>query len=363
MVKKNTRMKVGLLLPANIYFCPYAKIYLKILDELKVEYDVLAWNRAGIKEEEGIYIYNKKFPYENGNKLKRIINYYAYSKFLKKQIKANKYDRLIVFGPQVGLFLLSFLKTRYKQKICFDFRDISIEQLFPKMFKRLLRLSSLNVISSLGFKSYLPQEFEYVLSHNFDIDILNDCIITKSVSQVFTKNKINVTTIGAIRDYEQNYQVMCALSNKSNYLIRFIGTPGNAGLKLQQDAVENNFNNVEFIGFYNKKDEPKLLKNVDFLNIYYPKIKTHSTALSNRFYNALIFKKPMIVTRNSEQGMYVEKYKLGLAIESASDLDTQIQKFVFEFNEADFYQNCNKLLSDFREDYEIFKRKFIVFLS
>lgn len=356
-------MKVGLLLPANIYFCPYAKIYSKILDELKIDYDILAWDRAGIKEEVGEYIYKKKYPYGTGSKFKWIINYYYYSIFLKKHIKINKYDRLIVFGPQVGFFLFFFLKSRYKQKFCFDFRDIFIEQIFPKAFIHLLNLSSLNVISSLGFKPFLPKQFEYVLSHNFDIDILNNCINSKSESQVFTNKRVNVTTIGAIRDYEQNYQVMSALSNQANYLIKFIGTPGNAGLKLQQDVVKNNFNNVEFIGFYNKEDEPKLLKDADFLNIFYPNIRTHSTALSNRFYNALIFKKPMIVTRNSEQGKYVEKYKLGLAIENTLALDKQIQNFILTFDQVNFNNNCNNLLLKFKDDYDIFKRKFITFLN
>jgi hypothetical protein len=355
-------MKVGLLLNANIYLSPYVKIYSKILDELKVDYDLLAWDRIKIGEKTGV-IYKRYFPYGTKKKIIWVINYYAYSIFLKKHIKVNQYDRLVVFGPQIGLFLLAFFKLRYKRRICFDFRDIFIDQMFPKLFHRLLSISSLNVISSNGFRSYLPKEFEYTLCHNFNIDIVNDSINKISDAPVFNKIPITIMTIGEIRNYEQNYQLMKELSNNPYYLIKFIGNPGKAGLKLKQDSIENNFNNVEFLGHYEKKDEPSLIKDADFLNIYYPPTIGNKTAMSNRFYNALIYKKPIIALKDSTQGMYVEKYKLGIVIKSCSNLNEQIQEFVSNFNKDEFNQNCIILLKEFRNNYEIFRNKFIDFLK
>jgi hypothetical protein len=235
--------------------------------------------------------------------------------------------------------------------------------MFPKLFKKLLEISAINVVSSPGFISYLPKGFKYVLSHNLDINILHDSLKRNSYNNLFINNTITITTIGAIRDYDQNFQLMSALANKANYMIKFIGAPGKAGTKLKKDAEKCNIQNVEFIGFYDKKDEPDLIKDADFLNIYYPKISTHTSALSNRFYNALIFKKPMIVLKDSIQGEYVLKYNLGIAIEDCSDLDKQIKNYCSNFQETEFIQNCNKLLEKFKEDYEAFKNQVVHFFN
>ena len=355
-------MKVGILLNANIYYNPYLNIYSKILDELKISYDILAWDRANIGEK-GAAIYKRKYPYGTGEKIRWFINHYSYSRFLNTQINKNQYDRLVIFGPQVGLFLYFILKARYSKHFCFDFRDIFIEQLFPKLFKRFLKISSLNVISSSGFISYLPKGFEYTLCHNLDIDILNDRINKIPVTHGYFKLPIKVITIGTLRHYQQNYQIMSALANNPNFLIKFIGSPAKECLKLQQDAIKNQFSNVEFMGFYHKKDEFSLLEDADFINIFFPTDIAGVTAMSNRFYNAILFKKPIIATKGTIQGMYVEKYNLGLVLENCANLENQIKEFVLNFNQAEFNQNCDKLLVEFRNDYQIFKEKFIEFLT
>ena len=44
-------MKLGLLLPTNIYFCPYVKIYTDILDKNNIQYDIIYPDKRGLKEE------------------------------------------------------------------------------------------------------------------------------------------------------------------------------------------------------------------------------------------------------------------------------------------------------------------------
>lgn len=354
-------MKVALILNANMHCSPYVKIYSKILDEIKVEYDFLAWDRSKIGETGGTF-FQKGFPYGNGNKLSWVFNYYAYSRFLKKQIKANGYDKLVVFGPQVGFFLFLFLKRRYNKRFCFDYRDIFIEQLVPKIFKRFLKISALNVISSPGFRPYLPNDFEYIQSHNFDIVTLEEGLDKYINDGNFDRKSIKILTIGSIRDFDENYQLVKSLYNKPNYTIQFIGRPDQSGVRLQKTCSDERQTNVEFIGFYKDEDEPQIINEADFINIFRPdKIKCNST-FTNRFYYALIYKKPMLVTRGSLEGSYVEKYNLGLALDDCSQLDEKLQLFISDFNYEEFNENCNKLLKLFLSDYMVFKQRFIDFL-
>ena len=135
--------------------------------------------------------------------------------------------------------------------------------------------------------------------------------------------------------------------------MRFVGK-GEAATLIENYARLNGIKNIQFDGYYEKKDEHYFIKKASLLNIFYPKIVSHSTALSNRFYNALVYKKPMIVTAKSTQGDYVEKYDLGLSLEDCSELSEKIQRFFKNTDEEAFNQRCNNLLREFIRDYDEF---------
>ena len=42
---------IGLIVPSNIKYAPYVNYYVKKLEEEKVPYQIISWNRRGIKEE------------------------------------------------------------------------------------------------------------------------------------------------------------------------------------------------------------------------------------------------------------------------------------------------------------------------
>ena len=346
-------MKIGLILPGNIWFCPYVKIYTNILKQIGVSYDIISWNRDG-SEEHGIQ-FNKQC--NNSRRLLKFIPYLNYASFVKKTIERNKYDKLIVFGPQIAIFLCDFLAKDYKNRYIFDYRDLSIEQkfYFKLPFKKVLNNSFANVISSPGFKKCLPSKYEYLLSHNFNIDAVLDALGKFNSELVYT-DKIKVLTIGGIRDYSSNIEVVKALSNREDFLIQFVGKGMAAGM-IENYAKENEINNIEFKGFYPKEEEAGYIRQASFLNIFYPRVITHDTALSNRFYNALIFRKPMIVTSDTTQGNYVEQYKLGLSLDNCENLDVIMKDYLKTFDSNIFAERCDVLLSQFLEDYKTFDSK------
>lgn len=352
-------MRIALIIPGNLWFCPYLNIYKKILDKENIKYDIISWNRDRQELANAIQ-FTSNYP---ENIIGKFFSYFEYTRFIKRQISKYKYDKLIIFGPQIGILISNYLIKHYKKKYIFDFRDLSIEQypFFRSAFISVLSNSFANFISSPGFKRCLPPKYNYLVSHNFDIDKVMNCITCQSQPQS-KNNKIVVLTIGGIRDYCANVEIIKALANNDKFELQFVGK-GPESNNLQKFVNENHIKNAIFSGYYEKSQEAYYILKADILNIYYPNIITHSTALSNRFYNALIYKKPMIVTSDSIQGDFVEKYNLGLSIKNCHNLATKITDYLSLINTNEFTKNCISLLNDFLRDYTIFERTLKNFLS
>ena len=62
----------------------------------------------------------------------------------------------------------------------------------------------------------------------------------------------------------------------------------------------------------------------------------------------------MIVTKGGEQGNYVEKYKVGLAVESCEGLAEKLFAYKKQLDFDEYERNCNQLLKVFCEDYNEF---------
>lgn len=350
-------MKIGIITPANLWNCPYVDIYRRILDKERVRYDIITWCRDGKNEDGCIQFKSQKIR----NSVQKLFSYFAFASFLRRTIKANKYDKLIVFTPQTGIFISSFLKKYYKRRYIFDYRDLSIEQkwYFQKPFFRVLDNSSANVISSPGFTRCLPVH-EYLLSHNFDINAVKNSIGKRDDAQFGSEDMINVLTIGAIRDYSSNVQVLDALANKTHFNIRFVGK-GGAAVLLKEHSEQHRIKNVSFVDFYRKPEEAEYVMQSTFINIFYPRKITHDTAMSNRFYNSLIYKRPMIVTKDTCQGDFAEKYNVGVTLSDCCNIENELIAFMRQDYDA-YAERCDQLLVKFLQDYELFEKTVIAFV-
>lgn len=341
--------KIALVVPNNLWVCPYVSNYSRILDKEGSEYEIISWNRAN-KEERGIQ-YNKK---ETTRSLLGVLwSYFNFAGFVKRTLLAGEYDKVVVFSPQLAIFLGGFLKRHYKGRFIVDYRDLSIEQkpLFGKLFKSVLRNSYANVISSPGFKNYLPTGIDYVVCHNFNEELVKQALQDKA--EPYTGKNIRVLTIGALRK-DMNIEVIDALGNVDGVELSFVGK-GVSSDYLESYVKEKGYDNISFTGYYRKEDEASIIKSNTFINIVYPLIPSHISALSNRFYNSLIHKRPMIVTKNTIQGDYAEKYGVGLVVENCNSLSKQLMVYRKGLDFSNYTCQCNLLLKIFLEDNKKFE--------
>lgn len=357
----NSHIKVALILPGSIWYAPYVRIYTRILDAQKTEYAIISWNREGDDKPEG-FQYNEISC--NGHGSANFLSYCRYINYIKKIIKEQRFTHVIVFGPQITCLLSTYLLRHFRYRYIIDYRDLSIEQKigFRQLFSVMLRFSFANVISSPGFRRCLPN-VKYYLSHNFDVNAVNKTLNNKIEENQFNiDNGIDVLTIGAIRDYSSNIEVTKALVNENGFSLRFIGRGHGTVEKLQGYCNKSNAKNVTFVDSYDKPEEANYVKTSTFLNIFYPRIITHDTALSNRFYNSLIYHRPMIVTKDTCQGDFAEKYNVGIAVSNCNNLTKELKNFI-EQDYKEYTKRCDILLREFLKDQELFEKVVINFIS
>ena len=345
-------MRVALILPGNIWFAPYVRIYTRLLEAKLIDYSIISWNRDGRDPAEGFQYKGHSF---DGTRSASLSEYLHYVQFIRRTVSRERFDRLIVFGPQISCLLFSLL-IRWKGKYIIDYRDLSIEQKpgLKQLFSLLVKWSFANVISSPGFSRCLPKA-DYLISHNFNVDVVKEALGGQNYSSNFhVDDEIDVLTIGGIRDYSSNIEIVKSLANKKGFSCRFVGK-GLAENEIRNYCDNNGIKNVHFSGFYRKEEEPGFIISSTFMNIYYPRIITHDTAMSNRFYNSLIYKRPMIVTQDTTQGDYVVKYGLGVAIKDGTGLAEKIQAFL-ETDYSEYCRRCNDLLRLFMIDQHSFEK-------
>ena len=354
-------MKIALVLAGSIWYSPFLRIYTRILDEHHVDYSVISWNREGDDKPEG-FQYNVRC--KNGHGSAGLTAYLGYLTFIKRTIREQGFDRIIVFGPQMTCLLSTFLLKNYRHHYMIDYRDLSIEQKpgFKQLFALMLKYSCANVISSPGFKRCLPK-CDYYLSHNFDVRTVRDALLVRNDSSSFNADYfIDILTIGAIRDYSSNIEVTKAIANQDGFTLRFVGRGQGTVERLQEYCDSVNATNVSFVGAYDKPEEAGYVKSCTFMNIFYPRIITHDTALSNRFYNSLIYRKPMIVTKDTIQGDYAEKYNVGVAIKDCSHLTEELRAFLHQDYQS-YSNRCDELLKQFLSDQQRFEEAVIQFVN
>lgn len=346
-------MKIGLIISNNYWSSPFVKIYEEILIEQSIQYDIISWDRDGTNDN-GVVSF-KLIQSLYTNKFIKLLAYIKFRSFIINVINDKKYDKLVIFDSQIGLLLYPYLKKRYHKKFVFDYRDISIDQYFKRRFQKLLFLSDMIVISSPGFKRVLPDIFDYIISHNISKEAL---LSEVDVKPPFIGNKTIISNIGLIRDIEVNMELVEAFKNKNDILLKFVGKDSDKIQKLTKDTI-----NVECYGFYNKEDEIALVTQTDFIYLYFPNSLNYSINLANRFYKALICKRPLIVRANTFHADLVIKYKLGIAIDNCSELEQKMYEYIEEFDFISFINSCDLLIKEIILDYNNFKSHFTNFLN
>lgn len=334
---------VGLISIGDISVTPFMNHYVNELRNKNKEYEVLFWNRELLLHElPNNYIsYNVKSDY-NKSPYDKIGDFIGFSKWCRDQIRKKKYDKLIILTTLSGIFIADLLINKYKNKYIFDIRDYSYEhlKLFYYIERKIINSSFFTCISSEAFKEFLPSSNNYIICHNCRVEEINN-------RKEFKKKKhgetLDVVFIGALRYFNHQVKIIEKLKNDKRFNIIYHGAGPEYGKYIQYCSASK-INNIHFTGRYNDCEKYKLLAGADILNNSYmtPKFMEVKYAVSNKYYDGLIYGIPQLVEVNTYKHTLVEKNGVGIGLDVEDDqFANDLYEFYFSIQTEKFNLNCD----------------------
>lgn len=303
---------------------PYVDNYIEILKRDGADFDVINWDRFNIEDESELTYEDAKIGHQRG-----FLDYFNYCRFVLSILKRHKYERIIIFGIQLLFFLRKYLIKKYSNKFIVDIRDYNkIIKCFN--IQKVINNSTFTVISSPGFKEWLPKSNKYIINHNTIVESLDELREIKTDN--IKSDNISIGCIGALRDYQINIDLIKSLKNNKLIHLNYHGE-GNINREISKYLIENRINNVSLTGRYAKEQEEDLYYLNDMINLLrYNDSINNKTALPNRLYNSVIYGKPMLAYKDTYLSDEIAKNSLGLVIYSLEDIEIEIKSYLKDFN-------------------------------
>lgn len=343
-------MKALIVCFANLRGVPYIYPYINILKKNNIKTDIVYWNRHGIEEKidcSNLYVYSH-YQRDEDNKFIKLIRMYSYTRYVEKIIKKNSYEKIIILSSLPGVLMETYLVKNKKNQYIFDIRDHSYEQFKPyyNRMKKLMQNSALNVISSSGFRNFLPNE-DTVICHNIT------SYTNMKNNHVEKKDKIIISFIGQIRYANKYLNFMESIKNNERIVFRFYGF-GEDEEYLKNYVALHKFNNIEFYGAYMPSEKSTIIQKSDILfNVYGSDLHV-KYAISNKYYDALIYKKPLLVSKNTT----MDDITQGIAF-SVDDAVFDAIELIRWYDNIDFVKLediCEKKLKNVQSDMIAFEK-------
>lgn len=353
-------MRVGIVCFWDRAATPYLAKYERILEEKRIDFDVIFWNRSGVSSK-FLKANELEIVYQcSTNPIYKLFNFISWRSRTISILRKNKYDFLIILSTYPAVLLYRYLKANFSNKYIFDIRDYSMEsnRFFLNIVTNLIEKSALTTISSNGYMRWLNPSDKIVTNHN--ITVL-DNNYNKEI-RLKSNSVLNFTFVGNIRLDKQTEAALFTLRNSSRYHSGFVGRILPT-CDIQRLCRDSKIRNVYFEGQFTNKDKPLIYSKIDLINAVYANDSidirlADSTPLPNRVYDSAVFKCPIVASKGTYLAELIDKYSLGFSINGFdNDLESQFDSYVDNFDETAFRDGCNRFLNDVMVEEAIFNKK------
>ena len=343
-MRVSLKMNILIISADNLYLTPYINFYISILNQLNINYKVIYWDKNDNEHlDNNNYI---RFFSKGKSKLNKILGYFKFRIFCKKQIKKSNFECIIPLHTVISFILFDQFIFCFKNKYIYDIRDYSYEKFFIFKFtqKLLINNSLINIISSKGYKEFLPLG-EYFCVHNRPY---NNYI---NYRQYESKNNsvLHISYIGLIRFMEQNKKVILFFKNDNRFHLNFIGTNAT---HLKDFCEKNEVNNVTLIDTFDNNQTLDYYNKADLImNLYGNNNPLLDYALSNKLYYAACLYKPILVCEQTFMEKITKKYNIGFTLKMKSkDEKDALYEYAIHLDRKKFIDDCELFMEDVYKD-------------
>ena len=345
-------MKILLLGFGNLKHMPYARFYLDAFAGEGQQVHLLWWNRDGKPEDcpAGVAGHEFLWPIEDDiPKFRKLRGFRAYRRFALDLLDRQKFDLLVVLHTLPGVLLYDRLIRDYRGRFIFDYRDVTYEAFLPyrAIVHGLVHGSRITFVSSRGFLERLPQNHKIHISHNLRL-------VPSAVGTAPGEGPIRIGFWGYIRHGGLNRKLIAALGNDARFELHYYGREQAIGRGLKDYAKQNGIHNVFFHGSYEPGDQDRFARETDLLHNLYSNTEAPSQrlAMTNKFYDGLIYGLPQLCMRDSYMGDLVEREGLGLACDPADlDFPDRVWAYCRCLNRETLHNRCRQVLDTVTEEY------------
>lgn len=323
---------------------PYLKYYEDACKEQNVDYELFLWDRytdGGLEKQGNCFLYHKNCPL-GGGKLRKVLPMFFYRKALLETIKHNQYTHLILINTLASVMISSYVLKYFNKKYIMDIRDYTYERFksYKNIVDRLVESSYFTTISSEGFYKFINKRDNIIINHN-----ISNISEQKEKPTLSNVKPNTVGFVGSVRYERENLELIKALKNNEDYELLYYGQVV-SGCYIEEKAREMGVKNIKFFGSFNNNQKANIYDNIDIINSLYGNSSFEvTTAVPNRYYDALLFKKPIIASKGTFLGEMVQKKRLGIVVDVFHDnVESLLSSFIKSFDPRYFLEACNKEL-------------------
>lgn len=357
-------MKVLIIDTAPRDMATYLSPYIKACEDLNVEYDRFIWDRNENGEIEYIgheIIYHGRAADVGVSQLKKIYPLYRCRLALKHVLREGNYTHLILVNTIAAVILFGFIRRYFKDRYIMDIRDYTYEKyfLYRRRVDQLIMDSSFSVISSRGFYRFLKDNDKIVIAHNISNQ---EDIVKESTLQ---KEKINtIGFVGRVRYEKENWRLIETFANDKSYRLLYAGGVM-PGCNLEELCEQRKISNISFWGKFENREKRAIYEHIDIINSLYGNFSLEvTTAVPNRYYDAIIYKKPILASSGTYLGELVREKNLGIVVDIFhDDVKQSLKTYIEQFNKSCFEHNCNEELDRVLIEQNIYENKIRRFLT
>lgn len=348
--KEEVIMKVAVLLYQNMRHAPFLRFYESVFHKVKgIDYDVIYLNRhPELKEEiNESYIPISWIGKDDHNLFSKALTAAFYPIKVKKILKKKQYDFIFVLTTMPGVFLADFLRHNYSGKYLFDIRDYTKEyiKVYFNAEKRVVQNSAINVVSSPDYTRFLPKA-DYYICHNLNLPTNQNGV------EKFEKapgKRIVIAYVGNIQYVEYCMKLIRLVEKDDRFEFHFYGPEGGT---LELTDYVNRLQNarISMKGRFKPEEKKKIFESSDIIfNCYGNENDIVRYAISNKYYDAAYYRRPLMVSPNTTMARLTGKYAYPFNFDKENSLDS-LYEWYYRIEPAAFDNYCYCVVHQSIED-------------